>query len=71
MISGYTYADLARLRESMLSGVKEISMGGRRQVFATIPEMQALADDIERRLVAEAGVPRRRRSSGTLMTRPF
>ncbi len=69
---GYTQADLDRVRAAMTSGVREISVGGRRKVYQSITELQALERVIERHL-ADAAQPARprRRTSGTLMTRPF
>ena len=70
MTTGYTQADLDKIRSAMVHGVREISVGGRKKVFHSLTEMQRLADDIEARLVA-AALPARppRRKSGTLMVR--
>lgn len=46
MSTGYTQADLERLRTAMLTGVKEISVGGRRKVFHSLKEMSDLYDKI-------------------------
>ncbi len=68
MATGYTQADLDKLRTAMLQGVKEISVGGRRKVFHSLAEMRELHDDVAARL-ARAAAPVRRRAGGTLMVR--
>lgn len=62
--SGYTRADLDSLRKGLLSGVKSISMGGRRKEFQDVASMQKLYDSIAAELIAaeRRRGPRRRRS---------
>lgn len=60
MSTGYTQADLDRLRASMLKGVKETSMGGRKVVFHSLKEMRDLYDAIAAEL-AIANAPTQRR----------
>lgn len=65
MTTGYTQADLDKLRAAMTHGVKEISVGGRRKVFHSMKEMRDLAADIAAELAADqpvqhGGVNRRR-----------
>lgn len=60
MSTGYTQADLDRLRASMLNGVKETQMGGRKVVHHTLKEQRDLYDAIATELAAaSAPVPAR------------
>jgi hypothetical protein len=59
MSTGYTQADLDRLRASMLKGVKESQMGGRKTVFHSLKEMRDLYDAIAAEL-AVVNAPVRR-----------
>tara|TARA_B100000678_G_C17938869_1_gene394415 strand:- start:116 stop:328 length:213 start_codon:yes stop_codon:yes gene_type:complete len=52
MGTGYTQADLDKLRDAMLRGTKEISVGGRRKVFHSLKEMRDLYDAIAAELAA-------------------
>lgn len=56
--TGYTQADLDKLRSCMLLGVKEIRVGGRSKTFQTVKEMRDLYDAIAAELAA-ARMPRR------------
>ena len=56
--TGYTQADLDKLRTAMLHGVKEISVGGRKKVFHSMKEMRDLYDAIAAELAA-ARMPKR------------
>jgi len=62
MTTGYTQADLDKLRAAMLHGVKEISVGGRKQVFHSLKEMRDLYDAIASELVATDAPVRQRMS---------
>ncbi len=57
MATGYTQADLDKLRAGMLHGVKEISVGGRKKVFHSLKEMRDLYDAISGELAAAAPIP--------------
>lgn len=58
MSTGYTQADLERLRNAMLKGVKESSMGGRKVVFHSLKEMRDLYDAIASELAIERALQR-------------
>lgn len=57
--TGYTQADLDKLRTGMLHGVKEIRVGGRSKTFQSLKEMRDLYDAIASELAA-ARMPRRK-----------
>jgi hypothetical protein len=59
MSTGYTQADLDKLRAGMLHGVKEISVGGRKKVFHSLKEMRDLYDAIAGELAVNATPVRR------------
>jgi hypothetical protein len=52
MSTGYTQADLDRLRTAMLNGVKETQMGGRKVVFHSLKEQRDLYDAVASELAA-------------------
>lgn len=62
MTTGYTEADLAKLRANMLEGVKETSMGGRRMVFHSLAEMRAFYDAVAAEIAAASAPVRRRQA---------
>lgn len=58
MSTGYTQADLDRLRASMLKGVKETQMGGRKVVHHSLKEQRDLYDAIAAELAIERAFQR-------------
>ena len=66
MSATWTIQDRDRLKAAILTGTKSIQMGGRRQEFHSLAEMQSLLESIEKSL-AIAATPARRQPRRAVM----